>query len=166
MSQLLLSTYLSIAVVFAPALCCCSLDSLFPSAAGTSACSHSGGCNSHASDGHGHANHESHSHPKHSHHAHSHAASEPKSQEDPAPCDHQPGKCPCEQHRQTMAASQHADLIGQNSVEWHNELFLCSAVTVLTLVEQDVASALRMGEFRPVSVFGREILRAYHKLQC
>jgi hypothetical protein len=166
MFQLLLSSYLSVAVVLAPSLCCCSLDSLFPSSAGTSACSHSGGCNSHASHDHGHANHESHSRRGHSHHAPSDAATQSERQEEQAPCDHQPGKCPCEQHRQTMAASHHSDVIGQNSVEWHNELFMYSAVTVLTLVEQDVASALRMGEFRPVSVYGREILRAYHKLQC
>ena len=158
--------YLSIAVVFGPALCCCSRDSLFPSVTAPIACGHVGGCKSHSkSPGHsaGGVNH----HYGHSGH-HSHAATPAASDEKPAPCDHDPGKCPCDKHRQTMATSQPSGGAGKRSQDLQNDLFLTLAVSVLFLasLEQDAASTLRRGRIRPNGVYGREMLRAYHKLQC
>jgi hypothetical protein len=166
MLQFALSIYLCMAVVFGPALCCCSMDSLFASATAPSACGHEGGCNSH-SKSHGHSAEGGNHHHGHSG-QHSHDAPPAASDEVPAPCDHDPGKCPCGQHRQTMAASHPSDWVGQRSLDLQNDLFSILAVYVLSLtsLEQDDASTLRMGDIRPSGVYGREILRAYHKLQC
>ena len=162
MLHLLLSMYLSVAVVFGPALCCCSMDSLFSFAKAASACGHDGGCKSHSH----------HAKTRHDHHSdgggHSHPAPSQEPKEAPAPCDHDPGDCPCGQHRETMAASQPSDGVIQRSIDSHHDLFETIAVSALSLAsfEPDVASALRLSQIRPSGVYGREILRAYHKLQC
>lgn len=160
--------YLSVAVVFGPTLCCCALDSLFPSTA-QSACGHEGGCKPHTDDGHGgHAHHAKAGHHHHGHNGHHAEAKPPASEEEPAPCDHEPGKCPCGEHQQTMAATQPSDAVGQRSLELHDDVFSTFAVFILPLasLEQEGASMLRLGEIRPSGINGREILRAYHKLQC
>jgi hypothetical protein len=162
MLRVALSTYLSLAVVFGPALCCCTMDSFFSSGT-ASVCGHEGGCNSHgrpAARGHSHAGH--------SHKADSHSTSTPKSEHDPTPCDHGPDGCPCEQHRETMAAGEPSHDAGQRSLGLLSDFFSTLSFAVLTSasLELDVASTLRLGDIRPCGVYGREILRAYHKLQC
>lgn len=162
MLRFALSTYLSMAVVFGPALCCCTMDSFFSSGT-ASACGHEGGCSSH-----GHPSARGHSHACNSHEAHSHSTSTPKPERDPKPCDHGPDGCPCEQHRETMAVGQPSHDVGQRSLDSLSGFFstFSFADVPSASLELDVASTLRMGNFRPCGVYGREILRAYHKLQC
>lgn len=67
-----------------------------------------------------------------------------------------------------MAASQASDGVGQRSLNLHNDLFSTVAVFIFPLAsfEQDGASTLCLGDIRPSGIYGREILRAYNKLQC
>jgi hypothetical protein len=166
MLQVALSLYLSLAVVIGPALCCCTMDGLFSGAVSSSACSHAGCCKS-RNEPVGHGRH-SHSHIGHPHSAGSHSEASQQSSNEPAPCDHGQKKCPCKQHRETMAASQASQDLGQWSLDSVSDFFSTFSFAVLPFasLEKDAASTLKLGEFRPRGVYGREILRAYHKLQC
>jgi hypothetical protein len=161
MLQVALSMYLSLAVVIGPALCCCTMDGLFSRAVSSSACSHAGCCKArNESAGHGH--------PGHSHSAESRSEATQQSSKEPAPCDHGKEKCPCKKHRETMAASQASQDLGQRSLDSVSDFFSTFSFAVLPFasLEKDAASTLKLGEIRPSGVYGREILRAYHKLQC
>ena len=161
MLRFALSAYLSGAVVFGPALCCCTIEGIFANGAVASACGHEGGCQSqgqHAARGH-HA---------HSHAAHSDSAPAQKSNDESTPCDHGHGKCPCKQHRETMASPEPSHDVSQRSLASQSDFFSAFSFAVLPFssLEKDIASTLWPGDFRPSGVYGREILRAYHKLQC
>lgn len=160
MFKLLLSTYLSLAAGLGPALCCCTIGSFISELSNPNACDHGSCCHSHAST----------RSPSHEHHAPSSSRSlngsergaHSTSSEDDG--DH----CPCSEHRQTIAVYPASDEIGGSYLAAAQHVLLDWTFLALPLVpsEQDIASTLRLADDRPCSVYGREILRAYHKLQC
>lgn len=162
MLRFALVAYLNFTVVLGPSLCCCSAHFLFPWAEGTGCCgdSHAGLA---SKEHHSHSHHHDHGPSQHDHSAVAHEGEHSQQ----APYDHGPNDCPCDQHQQTLLASQPCDGATVKSIDSQSHVIWNLVVDVahLNISGPDFRSALDVGLVRPGVLSGREILRAYGVLQ-
>lgn len=157
--------YLTMSVALGPALCCCSTHMLFPGSVGSGCCenrqaSHVGHshAHSHQHHGEGHCHHDSHS----VHHKEVKRAAEPE----PEPNQHNPDDCACGKNRETLFRTSNSDATAKLT-DTFAYVFLAFDVdpTLAQSTTLDFTPRLEH-HFRHAELSGREILRAYNRLQC
>lgn len=154
-----LIAYLSLATVFGPLLCCCSMQKLFGASESTFCCKKSV---AQQSKSHCHAKGGSH------HHGQSHEEKGSKAgTSSPVQHDHEDGECPCGRRHANLLASSNAPAVHQMTIElpvqsWPLLADCCtpSQVTITASI------ASMSSKLRPADLYGREILRAYQILRC
>lgn len=162
MLRSVLITYLCLATVVGPSLCCCNAQRLIAMVEGVKCCGKRAHSEIPSPERHKHCSHHEHAH-------HHHAKPElPNSEatKDISPAEHQHDKqnCPCGEHHAKLVATLTV-VANWNGVDLQNSTLGILANLMLALPEVHVNVAVSTDE-RPAHLYGREMLRAYQIMRC
>jgi len=155
-------TYLCLATVVGPSLCCCNARQLVAMVEGVKCCGKRAHAEVTAPQRHDHCSHHGHAH--HRHEAPEVPTSETTKDIPPAGHQHEKQNCPCGEHHANLVAAL-TDVAHWNGGDLKNSIL--DGLANGTLASPEVHGSLAVSTSgRPAHLYGREMLRAYQIMRC